>query len=159
MQIFDSIDDLHEEFAGLELRQFLLGDYVVEEFPSARVLHHQVVILVGLDDFVKLRDVGVSHFPQDLHLSFKPHPIRFIFGDLTLLDYFDGHLLSGQQVLGDVHFTEGAFADFRTQLEIVYPLGVPMIGGWRHGLYPGLQGRVVLLSEVVKPVDVVPVTG
>lgn len=54
MQIFDSIDDLHEEFAGLELRQFLLGDYVVEEFPSARVLHHQVVILVGLDDFVKL---------------------------------------------------------------------------------------------------------
>ena len=63
VEVFYASNDLVEEFEGRGLFYPLVLDDVVEKLASVRILHDQVELLWGLDDFIKLNDVRVSdHF-------------------------------------------------------------------------------------------------
>lgn len=94
-----------------------MGNNVLKKFASCRIFHDQINVLVGLYYLVELGDVGVPHFPHDLHLPIKAHSIGLILY-LRLLYYFDGHLLVSEPVLGDAHFAESPCPDLLPQYKI-----------------------------------------
>lgn len=58
--------------------------YVIEQLPCPAKLHDQEQFTFGLNNFIKLNDVRMSHFLKDLDLSRDSLYIFLIF-DLVLL--------------------------------------------------------------------------
>ena len=62
MYVMDSCNQFLEMLAGLRLFEPLTLDDKVEQLAPRGVLHNQVQITLGLDDFIDLNDVGVVEF-------------------------------------------------------------------------------------------------
>ena len=60
VQVFDSTDDLLEEFAGFGFFKFLLLDDVVEKFAATDELHDEKELFRRLNNFKQLNDVRMS---------------------------------------------------------------------------------------------------
>ena len=91
MDILHSGHEFLQVFAGGLFLQLLVLDDEVEKFTAARVLHHEVQVFVGLDDFVQMDHVGVPHLLQNLDLSADALDVLRVL-DPRLLEHLDGHL-------------------------------------------------------------------
>lgn len=69
VDVVDARDELLEVLAGLLFLQPLVLHDLVEELAAFHELHHQVQVLLGLDDLVDLHDVGVVQLLEDLDLA------------------------------------------------------------------------------------------
>lgn len=85
-----------EEWDGGAVLLCLIND-VLEEFAFDGVLHEDVEVLVVLDEFVELDDVGVAEDLEDLDLPGNAGYIAVVL-NLLLVDDFDGDLLLGGHV-------------------------------------------------------------
>lgn len=61
MNVLNTRDELQVELAGLLFREPGVSDDVVEELTAIAVLHDHVQLFFGLNDFIELDHVGVSH--------------------------------------------------------------------------------------------------
>jgi hypothetical protein len=75
MDILNPCDDLLEELAGLFFFNSIVRNDVFEEFTATGILHDQIELAGGLDDFVELDDVGVADQFQDMNFSGNPFDI------------------------------------------------------------------------------------
>ena len=93
VQILDCIEKLLKKLAGLKLGQFLIFDYMFEQFSSAGVLSHNVVMAAILQYLEELYEIGMSCFSQYFQLLIESESITFIL-NFTLAYYFDcNHLV------------------------------------------------------------------
>jgi len=60
MQKLHASDNLAVKFEAFALTQTVLGDDIVKKFAATSILHHQVDIALGLDNFVKLDHIRVA---------------------------------------------------------------------------------------------------
>ena len=98
MQVFDSLNDLLEEFAGLWFFDTWVCDDVVEEFSAWCVLHDEVELLLRFDDFVQLNDVWMSDHFEDVNFpgnSFNVCHVR----NSIFFKYLNGYLLTSENML------------------------------------------------------------
>lgn len=91
MNVLDTRDELQVELAGLLFREPGVSHDVVEELTAVAVLHDHVQLFFGLNDFVELNDVGVSHLLQDLDLTSDSLHV-FLVMDLVFLEDFNRNL-------------------------------------------------------------------
>jgi hypothetical protein len=110
VDVLDPVQDLLEDAAGLGLGQAFLLDDVVEQLALGDVLHHEEQLLLGLDDFVELDDVGVPDELEDVHFPRDALDVCDVH-DLALLEDLDGHGLLGEGVVGQLDLAEGALAE------------------------------------------------
>lgn len=90
VNVFNSSQDLLEEFAGLLFSNLLLLHNVIKQFPSTSVLHYQIQLARGLDDLIQLDNIRMPQFFQNLNFLGNPHYIRVIL-DLCFFENFNGH--------------------------------------------------------------------
>mmetsp|Transcript_6914 Transcript_6914/g.21503 ORF Transcript_6914/g.21503 Transcript_6914/m.21503 type:complete len:281 (-) Transcript_6914:196-1038(-) len=100
--------DLVEEAARLGLLYPPARDDVVEELAAAGVFHDEVQLPPGLDDLVKLDDVGVSDKLEDVHLTSDALNIGNLHDSILLQD-LHGHAFAREDVAAELHLAEGAF--------------------------------------------------
>lgn len=108
VQVLNTSKDLMEEAASLRVLQTSLFDNVVEEFATRCILHDQEKLLARLNDFIKLHDVGVSHYLEDMNLTHDSGYVRLVL-DHVLLKDFDGYFLVSQLVDALSNFSESSF--------------------------------------------------
>lgn len=116
VQVFNSCNQLPEDSAGLRLGQPrwalrlpFLSDDQPEQLTPLQVLSHQQQALLGLDDLVEVHDVAMADLLEDGDLVLDS---LLVFGTHALLvDDFDGHLLVGWDVHGQVHLAECPLPD------------------------------------------------
>ena len=103
-------DDLLEEPGCLLLLQTFSVDDVVEQLPALCILHDEVQLLGGLDDFVELDQVGMPNDFQNVDLPSHSFNVGHV-GYFLLFEYFDGHLFACEDVGAFLYLPEGAFPD------------------------------------------------
>ena len=91
MDVLDATDELLKVLACLLLSQPLVLHDDVEQFSARGELHHQVKILLSLDDFIDLDDVGMMKLLENLDLSADALDVFLVF-DSRLFENFDGNL-------------------------------------------------------------------
>ena len=69
MNVFDSSNNLLEEFACLIFLEPSISNYIVEELTSTCILHNEVQLFWGLDNFIKLYDVWVANKLENVDFS------------------------------------------------------------------------------------------
>lgn len=91
VDIFYASVDLLEKLACLVFLEPSVRHNVVKELSAARVLHDQVELLGGLDDFIELDNVGVPDQLQNVDFPSHAFYVRHI-RDAVLLQDLDCHL-------------------------------------------------------------------
>ena len=91
VNVLDTRDELQVELAGLLFGEPGVSDDVVEELTAVAVLHDHIKLFFGLDDFVELDDVRVSHLLQDLDLT-SDSLIVLLVMDFVFLEDFNRNL-------------------------------------------------------------------
>lgn len=81
VDIFDSTDDLFEDFACFFFSHSFFADDVIKEFSIFHVLHDKEEMFWCLNDLVEVDDVGVSDEFEDMYFSGDSFYICYI-------DYF-----------------------------------------------------------------------
>ena len=110
VNVLDSRQNLLHELDGLSfVKPFSLDD-VIKELTSFSVLHDEMDVGFGLDDFIELDDVGVAEDFEDADLTGDAFDVG-LFDDFLFLQGFDGDFLLGEDVGAEFDFTEGALAD------------------------------------------------
>ena len=84
----------------------LVGD-IVKQFSSPAELHDQEEVLGGLDDLVKLNEMGMANQLQDVDLSRHSFDVRNV-DNFLLFEDFDGDLLSSSLVNSQFDLPKGA---------------------------------------------------
>lgn len=123
MDVLHSCQQLLHEAHSLLLVQSPLLDDVFEELSALRVLHDQVDAVLGLNDLVELRDVGMPEYLQDADLPGDSFDVCLV-DYLILLQHLDGHPFASGNVDGEVDLSESALAD-----------DFACVGGWLLSLY------------------------
>ena len=82
---------------------------VLEKFSSSSILHHKIQLFAGLDDFIKLNDVRMSNYLEDVNLSGNSFNVVNI-NDLVFFEDFHSHFFSSQNMSSHFDFPEGLFA-------------------------------------------------
>lgn len=80
-------------------------DNVVEQFPSRRILHDEVELLLGLDDLVELYNLRMLDNLEDMYLSRDPFDIGYIYY-FTLFKDLNCHFSFCQDVHANLDFAE-----------------------------------------------------
>ena len=79
VNIVDARNELLEVLAGLLLLQLLVLHDEVEELTALDELHHEVEVLLRLNDLVDLHDVWMVQLLEDLDLSADALDVLFLF--------------------------------------------------------------------------------
>eukprot|EP00359_Climacostomum_virens_P010557 CAMPEP_0204907666 /NCGR_PEP_ID=MMETSP1397-20131031/6761_1 /ASSEMBLY_ACC=CAM_ASM_000891 /TAXON_ID=49980 /ORGANISM="Climacostomum Climacostomum virens, Strain Stock W-24" /LENGTH=132 /DNA_ID=CAMNT_0052076901 /DNA_START=1125 /DNA_END=1520 /DNA_ORIENTATION=+ len=119
VEVFEAREDLLVELASLDFVEPCVSHNVVEELASTRVLHNQVELLGGLDDFVHLYDVRVTQQLQDV--DFPSHSLNV--GSVTdpiFLQDLDSHFFVSYDVGPELNFPECAFANALPEQVVAY---------------------------------------
>lgn len=103
MHILYCVNQLHQEFAALQLTESFLLHNVIEKFTMAGVLKHQVHVLFILENLVQLGDVGMPHFPKNFNFTSQSLSVCFSF-DFALVNDLNSHLFVCDTMLRDSHF-------------------------------------------------------
>lgn len=116
MYVLDASNQLLEQPTCFHLSESTIAtlvllplDYVVEQFATVDVLHHQEQVLSRFDDFVQLHDVRVPNQLQNVNFSADSFDVSDIY-NAAFLQYFDGDWLAGEGVRGRLDFSEGALS-------------------------------------------------
>lgn len=109
MNIFNSTDDLLKYFASFILFHAFFTDNIIEQLSPLHKLHDQEQMFWGLDDLVKLNDVGMADQFEDVDLSGNSLDICHI-DDSILFKNFYCNFLSSWDVCGKLHFSEGTLS-------------------------------------------------
>lgn len=107
MYVLDAGDDLLKELACILLLQPFSLDDVIEELTTTRVLHDQKQLLRGLNYFIELNHIGVSHYLQNVNLARHTLHIGLVL-DLVLLEYFYGYFLACKDMCAQAHLAKSA---------------------------------------------------
>ena len=110
MEVFNTSDDLVEEFEGLRLLNTLVLHDIVEELTSIRIFHDQIELLWRLNDFVKLDDVWVSNHFENMDFSRNSFNIINIL-DLVFFENFNRHSFIRKLMDTELDLAESAFSD------------------------------------------------
>lgn len=66
--------------------QFVQSSIIVPNLTTMAVFHHQIELLLCLENLIQSDDVGVIQSLQDIHLLYESITVCYLF----LLDYLDG---------------------------------------------------------------------
>jgi len=83
------------------------------------VLHDEVEFIVGLNNLVKLDDVGMSDLLQNLDLSCN-HVHILLVHYFALFKYLYGHFLLGDAMNAQLYLAKGAFTKRLVDEEVTY---------------------------------------
>jgi len=90
-----------------------------EKFATACELHHQVEILLGLDNFIDLDNVGVVKFFQNFDFTTYPFDI-FLILYLRFFKHFHSNFLSCEDVSAESDFAESALTQSFAENVVAY---------------------------------------
>ena len=93
VEVFDSSNNLMEEFEGCGLLHSLVLDNEVKKLATISILHDQVELLRGFYDFIKLNDVWVPDHFQDVDFSCNSFDIINVL-DFIFFKNFDSNSLT-----------------------------------------------------------------
>ena len=80
-----------------------------EQLTSSSVLHHEVELLLRLDDFIQLHNVRVSHDLENVDLPGHALNVAHI-SDFVFFEDFDCHFLPGEGVRPNFDLSKGSLA-------------------------------------------------
>ena len=109
VKILNPIYNLLEQFASLWFLYSPLAYNIVKELSSTCIFHYEVKLTLCLYDVVELHYVRVTNHLKYLDLSCYSLYICHVC-DSVLLQDLDRHLLSSQEVLSQLDFTESTFS-------------------------------------------------
>ena len=69
VEVLDAGYDLMKKLRRLLFPESLSVDYVLKELASSRILHHEVELFLRFNDLIKLNDVGMPHYLEDVDLA------------------------------------------------------------------------------------------
>lgn len=110
VDVLDSWDELMEHSDCFCLVYSFVFDDILEEFSLFHEFHDEEKLFGGLDDFVKLYDVGVPDQFEDVDLSRYSFDICH-FDDFAFFEYFDSDMLISRFVNGCFDLPKSPFAD------------------------------------------------
>lgn len=113
VDVLYACEDLLHEPDGFSFIETFSFDDVVKEFSAFRILHDEVDVCFGFDDFVELDDVGVTEDFEDTYFTGDAFDVR-LFNDFLFLEGFYGDFFFSENVRAQLDFAEGAFADGAT---------------------------------------------
>lgn len=105
VDVLDAGDNLLHEATRLLFLQALPFDDVVEQFTSAGILHDQEQLARRLDNLVKLDDVRVTNYLQNVDLSGHPVNIRLVF-NLVFLKNLNSYFFACDKMRAEAHLSE-----------------------------------------------------
>lgn len=93
VQVLNSADQLPVELCSLLFVEASITDNEIEQLATVGMFHNHEKFLFCLNDFVKLDDVRVSNFLEDLDFSGDSFDVLLVI-DFLFLKNFYGNLLS-----------------------------------------------------------------
>ena len=110
VNVLDSCEDLLHELDGLCFVKALPFHNVIEKLTTLCVLHDEMNVSFGFNDFVELDDVGVTEDFKDADLSSDSFDVG-LFYDFLFLKGFDGDFLLSENVCTKLDLTERTFSN------------------------------------------------
>ena len=98
-----------QELGRILFSDSLSVDDVLEELSASSILHDEVELFLGFNDFIQLDDGRVSDYLEDVDLA--GYSLNIMNVDyLVLFKHFDGHFLSCEAMRSNHHLSKCAFA-------------------------------------------------
>ena len=110
VNVLDASEYLLHELDGFGFVEAFSFNDVIEEFAAFRVLHDEVDVGFGFDDFVELDEVGVAEDFEDADFASDAFDIR-LFDNFLFLKGLDGDFFFSEDVGAEFDFAEGALTD------------------------------------------------
>lgn len=117
--VLDSVDDLDEDLAGLDLVEFAHLLDVLHELTAAGQLHNHYQLLSLNEGVVQLHNVLVSQLLDAIRLLVNRVNFISAVQDLSHVHVFDGVLFFGFFVCGQMNGTKATFANFLVHCVVI----------------------------------------
>ena len=80
-----------------------------KQLTSTCIFHHEVELLLRFNDFIKLHNMRVSHYLENVDLPSHALNIAYI-SDFVFFEDFDCHFLTGEGVRSNLYLSKGSLA-------------------------------------------------
>ena len=118
VEILDARDYLMQESGSLLFSQTFPVDNVFKELSSSSIFHHQVEFSLCLDNLVKLHNMWMTDYLQNVNFSCYSFHITNI-SNLVLLKYLDSYFFSSEYMSAHLYFTERPLSKVTTFSHVV----------------------------------------
>ena len=109
MDVFNSRNQFEIELAGLLFGESSVPDDIVKQLTTVCVLHDHIELLLCLNNFIELYNVGVAHLLKNLDLPGNSFDVLLVM-NFIFLENFDSHLFSSESMLPQLNLSKCTFS-------------------------------------------------